>query len=372
VSKEREAKLFNVFLDEQVETALLAVLRSGQLASGPNVAELARAFEAFLGFGHAVPTSDMSSAMTIALRLAGVGPGDEVITGPFACLSTNAPIKTSGAQVIWADMDAHTAALDSADVARLIGPKTKAVVLYHVCGYPGQAPELAAICRARGVALIEDCDNALGATLDGRPVGSFGDYAIYSLYPNRHLHGLEGGMLVCSDPEQALRAKRLSKFGIDATSFRTPNGEINPFSDIPEIGWSAPLSNLNAAVALAQMPGLAERLDRTRRNAGALSAQLAAIPSLRMIPPLAGADPAYWVLLARSSHRDALVDGLKLEGIHASSVHLRNDRYAGFGSRRELPGVDAFSESVLGLPCGWWLHVDDLDRISAAVARLLP
>lgn len=365
---ERAVPLFGVVKSDAIEQAALEVLRSGQIASGPYVEAFRARFGAAIGNDHLVTTSDMSSAMTIALRLADVRPGSEVIAMPFACLSTNAPLAATGADARWADMDPATASLDVADVARLITPLTRAVILYHVAGYPGPAREIAELCRAANVALIEDCDNALGAECGDRPVGGFGDFAVYSFYPNRQINGIDGGAIACRDPADAARAARLRRFGTDPTRFRDGLGEIDPGSDIAEIGWAAAMNNLNSAVALAQIDGVGERLVATRSNAERLAGDLTDVPPLELVQPRADCAPAYWALLARVGNREDCLAQLKRRGIAVSKLHHRNDGYSGFGApRRPLPGVDAFSATAFGIPCGWWLTESDLDRVASAV-----
>jgi dTDP-4-amino-4,6-dideoxygalactose transaminase len=350
----------------------MAVLRSGQIASGPNVEAFRGALARTIGNPQVVTTSDMSMAIAIALRLAGVGPGDEVIASPFACLSTNAPIALSGATIRWADVDPATGALDVDDVRRLIGSATKAVVVYHLAGYPGFARELAALCGDAGIALIEDCNNALGATRDGRPVGMDGNNAIYSFYPNRQINGVEGGAIASRDPTDAERATRLRRFGIDSARFRSANGEIADDADVTEIGWSGSMSNLNATVALAQIAALPDRLAATRANARRLEKTLAALSGITPFAALPGADPVYWGLMVRTARRDHLLAQLKQAGVLASMLHQRNDRYSGMpAERRALPGVDEIERDVLAIPCGWWLDSADLDRIEEVVATAL-
>ncbi|OWK27832.1 DegT/DnrJ/EryC1/StrS family aminotransferase [Sphingomonas dokdonensis] len=356
----------------EADEAAIVTLRSGQIASGANVEAFRSALADTIDNPAVVTTSDMSMAITIALRLAGVGPGHEVIASPFACLSTNAPIALSGARLRWADVDPATGAIDVGDVRRLIGPATKAVVVYHLAGYPGPARELAALCQEAGIALIEDCDNALGATRDGRPVGSDGDHAIYSFYPNRQVNGIEGGAIASRNPADTARAARLRRFGIDPVRFRAANGEIADDADVTEIGWSGSMSNLNAAVAKAQIAALPNRLAGTRANARQLEQRLADIPGITPFAALPGADPVYWGLMVRAAQRDTLLMRLKEAGVLASLLHQRNDRYSGMpAERRTLPGVDEIERDVLAIPCGWWLKPADLDRIEEAVATAL-
>ena len=363
--------LFGVVNNTAIERAAGDVLRSGQIASGPAVEQFRRRFGAIIGTDNVATTSDMSSAMTIALRLAGAGPGTEVISMPFACLSTNAPIAGSGAVVRWADMNPETGAIDLDNVARLITRRTRALVLYHVAGYPGPAAAAAELCRDAGIRLIEDCDNALGATIDGTPVGSFGDHAIYSFYPNRQINGIEGGAITCRSASEFERVVRLRRFGIDPARFRDGLGEIDPACDVAEIGWAATMSNLNSAVALTQVDCVASRLARTRHNAHRLTSALDGLANLRPLAALPTALPAYWGFGVRVGGRDACLAAIKAAGVSASRLHHRNDGYSAFGtSEGKLPGVDAFTSTNLYLPCGWWLDDGDIDRVADVVATM--
>src|SRR6218665_2218330 len=246
-------RLFHAAHSADLEKVAIDVLCSGQIASGPKVQAFELALEAVVGRRHLVTTNDMTSAVVLALHLAGAGPGDEVLTLAFSCMSSNSPIVRVGARAVWVDIDPMSASMSVDDVRRAISPRTKALLLYHVAGYPGPAAEIAALCRERGITVIEDCNNALGALQDGKPVGSVGDYTVYSFYPNRQINAIEGGALVCPDQATAERAIRLRRFGIDAKSFRDQLGEIDARSDIPEVGWSAALNQLNAAIGLAQL-----------------------------------------------------------------------------------------------------------------------
>jgi perosamine synthetase len=357
--------LFNGCVTEPGQRAALEVLRSGQIAGGALVSRFEQAFGDLIGRPHVVATSDMSSALTLALHLSGVRPGDEVATLAFSCMSSNAPIANAGASPVWVDIDPRTAGMSTSDLLRAIGPRTKAVTMYHVAGYPGPADAVAAICRERGIAFIEDCNNALGASVEGSPVGRHGDFAVYSFYPNRQLNALEGGALVCPDAATAERARRLRRFGIDAPRFRDARGEIDPASDIPEIGWSAAFSQLNAAVGLAHLPELAPRLARQREVAARLHDGLSGLAGIASVTPPPGATGTYWGFLLLAERRDALLQTLKSAGIAASMLHQRNDGYSGFATpaQRALPGTDAFADRMLALPCGWWLDDEQVLRL---------
>jgi dTDP-4-amino-4,6-dideoxygalactose transaminase len=213
----------------------------------------------------------------------------------------------------------------------------------------------------RGIKLIEDCDNALLATIGGRTVGSFGDFAIYSFYPNRQINTTEGGALACRRAEDARKARKLRRFGIDSQTFRTATGEINSESDIPEIGVGATLNNVCSALGVAQLEAVSSMVEMARTHAAWLRSRLADIPGFRVLAPMENTDPAYWTLLALVENRNQVLAKLKSRGVQASGLHFRNDRYSGFlECTRPLPNTAAFQDSVIALPCGWWLGADDL------------
>src|SRR5574343_222467 len=147
-----------------------------------------------------------------------------------------------------------------ADLKAKLQPSIKAVMLYHIAGYQSETQKILELCKSFQIPLIEDCNNSIGATLDGKPSGFYGDYAAYSFYPNRQINGVDGGALAVPTDCLAKLASRMRRFGIDQDSFRDARGEINPASDVPEIGWSAAFTNLNASIALSQLDTLNHRI----------------------------------------------------------------------------------------------------------------
>lgn len=362
------ALLFNCQVDPAILASLDPVWASGRLAAGPAVPELESRVSALVGGRPVVATSDMTQALATGLRLAGIGVGDEVVTQALNCMSSNSAIAMVGATPVWVDVDPDTASVDLDDLRSCITPRTRAVVIYHVAGYVGDLMALRRICDEAGLLLIEDANSALGASAGDRLVGSVGDFAIFSFYANRQINAVEGGALVCRDEAAAVRARRLRRFGIEMASFRGPDGEIDPNADVPEIGYSASMSNVNAALACLQFDSLAERIERNRANAAFLTAALADCSGLSFVREHEGTRGVFWVVLVRSTRRDALLAELKARGVHASKLHQRNDVYSGFGARlRDLPGTTTLEHEMLALPCGWWLSPADLDTIVGAV-----
>jgi dTDP-4-amino-4,6-dideoxygalactose transaminase len=365
--------LFDCRLGASDLAALQPVLASGQLASGPHVAGLEQDLAAYLGGGRVVALGDMTHALTLALQLAGVGSGDEVLTLAYNCLSSNTAITQAGAVPVWVEIDPDLASMSVSDCEAALTPRTRALIVYHVAGYPARLDVLRAFCDAHHLVLIEDANNALGARWSGRPVGLIGDFTVFSFYANRQVNGIEGAALVCPNEATAREALRLRRFGIDMATFRDPLGEINPESDVPRIGMSSPLNHVNATLARHQLQSIDARLARNRRHATWLIDTLAGVEGVRPILWPAQADPAFWVWLVRCEQRDRLLAGLKQMGIQCAKLHQPNDVYTGFGSQaRPLPRTRQFIGEILALPCGWWLQEADLVRIADAVGQLAP
>lgn len=361
---EETIDLFHPVHLPEMEAAAIEVMRSGQIASGRTVSDLEQAFSTITKREYIVSTSDLTNAVTLALYLAGVRAGDEVATIAFSCLQSNSPIAQLNARPVWIDIDPMSMSMSVDDLAENLKPSVKAVLLYHVAGYPADSLRIAALCKDRGIPLIEDCNSAIGATFGNLPVGVHGEYAVYSLYPTRQINGIDGGILATPDATTAVRAARLRRFGLDTQTFRDSRGEINPESDVPEIGWSAALNNLHAAVALSQLDTLSTRTARTRSIATRLTSALGGLDRLRVVVPVFGSMPAFWGFLVLSDHRDALIEYLRMRGIKSSILHHRNDWYTGFGSPRvHLPGTTVAMAEILAIPCGWWLTDSQVDYL---------
>jgi perosamine synthetase len=361
--------LYGVVNLPEMEANALEVLRSGHIAGGHFVSQFEARFGELIGLPNVISLVDMTSALYLALHLAGVSEGDEVITTAFACLSTNSAIAQHKAIPIWVDVKPQTVEMDIADLESKISSKTKAVILYHVAGYPGPAREIADLCEKHKIVFIEDCDNALLATRDSKVTGSHGDFAVFSFYPNRQINTAEGGALVCKSHAMADKARKLRRFGIDFKTFRTIQGEINPASDVPEIGWGMTLNNLSAALGCAQIGSVEVRQDKTKENARKLTRLIENVQGIRPVPVIDHGVSAYWVFLLFAENRDSVIEALKRQGIMASIVHQRNDVYSGFHSSHEyqLPHTSYLQSHVIGVPCGWWLDDEDLVKIAAAL-----
>lgn len=368
----RHIPLFGIYHNDRMDAAAIEVLRSGQLAGGKYVQDFTSAFQNLVAQRNVVTVNDMSNAILIALRLAGVRPGDEVLTTSYACMSTNAPIANAGAFPAWVDVDPKTGTMDPAALRRSITDRTRAVIVYHLAGYPAKIKEISEICAEHNIALIEDCDNALLAKVEDSQVGTFGDFAIYSFYPNRQINATEGGALACKRPEDAERATRLRRYGIDLPRFRDELGEIDADCDIAEVGFPATLNNICSAVALSQCDNVEERIQSARNVAERYRMAFEGNDLIELVEIAAGDTPSYWAYLIKLQNRDIIMKDLKGAGIHVSKLHHRTDLYSGFGAASgNLPGTEHFLDRVLALPCGWWLNDDDVSFVIETLSNAL-
>lgn len=361
--------LFRVAMPDEARQAAFRVLGSGFIAQGPELARFEAALGDFLGNPHVAAVSDPSGGLSLALRMAGVGAGDEVVLSPLACTATTMPVAAIGAVPVWCDVDPADGMPGGAEIEARITPRTRAVLVYHWSGEVAALADILKVAARRGVPVIEDATEAFGAEHDGRRLGSSGSFAtVYSFQAVRQFSTGEGGALVFGDAAQCARARRLRKFGIDGAGFRTADGEISFDSDIPEHGVYLAMNDVAAAMGLAQLPGLAARLERYQDNGRFFDRELAGVPGLALPRRRPGDRPGLWTYSLLAERRDGLGRKLRQAGIGCQRLHIRNDRYTCFGAMRDdLPGAAAFEARSLSIPCGWWVDDEARARIVSLV-----
>ncbi|MBI5017696.1 MAG: DegT/DnrJ/EryC1/StrS family aminotransferase [Deltaproteobacteria bacterium] len=347
------------------------MVKTGQIASGPAVGQFEGLLQTYLGNPCVTSTADVSSSITVALFMAGVRPGDEVVTTPMTCLATTAPVRNLFAEVRWCDVDPTTGNLDPEGLERSLSSRTRAILVFHWAGNPADVDSIRAIGSSWGIPVVEDAGEALGSEYKGRKIGNSGsDYTVFSFYPNRHINTIEGGAIAFGKETDYEQGRWLKRYGIHHPSFRTADGEIDPRSDIPVAGWNSYMNQVAASIGVAQMRHLPSIIERHHSNGLFYDAALAEIPGITTLKRLPQTRSAHWVYTFLSDDRTGLMARLRAEGIQASRVHIRNDIYSCFESAKQiLPGVDFFDSHCLSIPCGWWLQQEDLHRIVDCIAR---
>jgi perosamine synthetase len=328
------------------------------IGQGERVEAFERAFCALIGAVEPpLALCSGTAALDLALKLAGVGPGDEVISTPITCTATNGAIANAGARIVWADVDPTTGNIDPADVVRKVSAHTKAIMAVNWGGRPCDYEALRHASPLRYCPVIEDA--AHGPF--GAPEG--GDYTCWSFQAIKHLTTGDGGALLsnCGDME---RGRLLRWYGLD----RRSSADFRCAQDIAEIGQKWHMNDIAATIGLANLSLAEWSVARSRLNAEYYHRALSGLPGLA-VPPL---DPAcsYWLFTILADDRDGLAAHLANRGIATSQAHARNDKHAAFravSSGWPLPGVDHFDAHQTNIPCGWWVTEQDREHIAGAV-----
>ncbi|WP_395006630.1 DegT/DnrJ/EryC1/StrS family aminotransferase [Undibacterium sp.] len=348
---------------ESLIPALESVLYSGQVAEGQQVYEFEEKFGKQFGLPNVLAMSSGTAALHAALALAGVQPGDEVISTPMTAEPTNTSILYCGAKVVWADVDPLSGNVDPDSIRKSITAKTKAIVVVHYAGYPVRLAEIRAIADEFDIPLIEDCAHALGATYDGKHVGTIGDFGIFSFQAIKHMTTVDGGLLAIADSKLMIAAKKLRWFGMLKG---VPRTEV----DIETVGYKYNMNNVNATIGLVQLEHISAILDRHISNGRYYDAQFQSIPEVDFARCDALAKPSYWLYTLLTDHAEDIEKALNAAGVMASKLHRPNSLHSIFKSSRvELPGLEKFYRRLLHIPCGWWVSDEDRARIVEIIKR---
>ncbi len=349
------------WIGPEEKAAVIEVLESGMLAQGPRVAALEDAFKKVTGARHAIATSSGTTGLHLALLAHGIGPGDEVITSPFTFIASVNAILFTGAKPVFADIDETSFNIDPERLEAAITPRTKAVMPVHLYGQPCDMDEICAIARRHGVVLLEDAAQAVGATYHGRHVGSFGT-AVFSLYATKNVMSAEGGMITTDADEVADRARLLRNHGMR-----------NRY-EYEMLGYNFRLTDVLAAIGLAQLGRMAEATRRRGSNAAYLNAHLRGVGTPVVKEGREHVWHQYTVRLPEGVDRQEAVRRLGEDGIGTGVFYPRGAHHfphvhAETGDV-DLPVTDRVAASVLSLPVHPLLGQSDLERIAAAVNSL--
>jgi perosamine synthetase len=332
------------------EELLLEVLRSGRLSLGPMGERFEREFAAWLGVEDAVAVSSGTTALHLGVRALGWGPGDEVLTTPFTFVASANCLLYEGARPVFCDVEEETLDLDPQAAAAAVGERTRGILPVHIFGYPAAMPELERIASANDLGILEDSCEALGAVdSEGRKVGARGNLATFAFYANKQMTTGEGGMIVPTDSATAarLRSERNQGRAVDMG-----------WLDHDRLGFNYRLSDLQAALGVAQVEKLDSLLARRREIAELYAQGLAGVDGVRV--PIAGRGRevrswfVYTVRLDPAIDRDAVIGRLRERGIDSKAylpcIHLI-PHLAELGYRvGQFPAAEAASAESLALP----------------------
>ena len=346
---------------EHMMAALRDVLYSGQISEGAEVERFETAFGRYVGNPRVLSFYSGTAALHVALLLAGVRAGSEVITTAMTAEPTNLAILHAGGTPVWADVDPRNGNIAPSSIAERITGNTRAIMVVHYGGIPASLRAIREIAGRHAIPVIEDAAHAFGARYDGAILGTHSEYVMFSLQAIKHLTTVDGGMLAVRDPVDADRGRRLRWFGIDRKAPRTE-------TDITEPGFKYHMNNVNATIGRVQLEHITQVVARHIDNGRYFDSALQGIPGLELPAWDAAAQPSYWFYTVLAERRDDLSRSLAAQGIASSTVHRRNDLHSVFAkSRRPLPDLDRFYSRMLHIPCGWWVSDEDREFMATAL-----
>jgi perosamine synthetase len=369
-------------LGEREEELLLEVLRSGQLSLGPKLDQFENDFGGWLGGGYAVAVSSGTAALHLGVRAMGWSDGDEVVTSPLSFVASSNSLLYEDATPVFCDIDPVTLTIDPEAVAAAVGDRTAGILPVHIFGYPADLPALEEIAKDRGLGILEDACQALGAVdRTGRRIGTAGHIATFAFYANKQMTMGEGGVLVTPDKEVAARVRSERNQG------RAPDmGQV----EHDRLGFNYRLTDLQAAIGIAQLGRLQELLN-ARDDVAALYrerlTQLGAEPAGEddhddLVLPCEnrGEERRSWfvfcVQLPPGTDRDALIASLASSGIASKAylpcIHLFPPYRERFGFKGgEFPVAERVAERSLALPFFASMSESQVDRVCTALGEAL-
>lgn len=333
------------------------ILYSGYIAQGEVVDEFEKKFAEYIGSGFTLSLNSGTAALHIALILAGVKAGDEVISTALTAEPTNVAIKMVGAEVRWADIDINNGNISPEAIEKEINSKTKAIIVVDYAGIPVDVKRIQAISKKYGIPVIEDAAHAIGAKFDGKKTGNHFPFTVFSFQAIKHLTTIDGGALQIQDEKLYEQGKLIRWFGLDKKLTRLDN-------NIKVQGYKYHMNNVNACVGLLQLERLNLLVDQYIENGKYLDQNLKGINGVELIQYYENSEPSYWLYTLKVENRSAFIDMMTKNGISASELHKRNDLHDYLNDHpSKLSNLDDFYNKMVHIPCGWWVTKDDLDKM---------
>lgn len=363
--------------EEEAEAARQAIL-SGWVAQGPRVAAFEAAVAARVGANAGVAVSSATAGLHLALVVAGIGPGDEVIAPSLSFIATANAVAHAGARPVFADVESASPNITVHTIEAALTPATRAVLAVHQLGVPCDIAGIAELCQRRGLVLIEDAACAMGSTVAGRPVGAHTDLAVFSFHPRKLLTTGEGGLIACRRPELAERLRRLRQHAMDQSDVARHGSRRFVFERYLEVGWNYRMTDVQAAIGRVQLGRLNQLLLRRRAQAARYRSLLARVPDLQLAgdPPYGSNNyQTFWVRVGPRGQaaRDAALAALNHSGVGARRAVMAAHLEPAWRDhpRAALPETERWAADALALPLFHAMTETEQDQVVHALGKAL-
>jgi len=381
MSPARKIPFGRPWITDMERQAVMEVLSGDVLTHGPQAHAFEKEFATFVGAGaHCLTTSSGMAALHLAYWQLGIGPGDEVIVAAQTHVATAHAVEVVGAKPVFADCDLATGNVDPQRVEALVTPRTRAIGIVHYAGIPCDMDAIMAIAARHGLKVIEDCALAVGTRWRGKHAGLFGDAAIVSFYPVKHITTGDGGMFVTRHADLAAKVAKARAFGVDRSFAERA---IPGVYDVPTLGINYRMSDINAAIGRKQLERVQTILERRRSNFRRLKSALAALAHVSVLDaPGPHAENSHYCLTAvlegdAGERRDELVGRLNGAGVGTSVYYPHpvprlkyyRDKYGYDPSH--YPNAERISDRAIALPVGPHVADEDIDYIARQFAQSL-
>jgi perosamine synthetase len=367
VGRSLAVNFFHTHVSPEAIKLATETLCSTYISEGRRVRQFEETLAGTLGVVRPVTVNSGTSALHLALEVAGIGQGDEVILPAQTFVASGLAVLMAGARPIFADIQPRTGNIDPQSIAAHITSRSKAVMPVHWGGYPCDMDEINEIAREHRLAVIEDAAHALGASYRSRPVGVLSRFTAFSFQAIKHLTTGDGGALCCLFEEDYEEARRRRWFGIDRMHDKTSIlGER--IYDLEKVGFKYHLNDIAASIGLGNLLDIPANLVRHRHIAARYRQELEGISGIEHLDQKSDRTGSYWIYTLLVAERENFIRALKARGVPASVVHQRIDRNRVFGGMRcDLEGLSYFDERQVSLPIHCGLTDQDVDCVVQSV-----
>ena len=368
MSEFRKINLSAPYIGEDDINAVVEVLKTNTLSLGPKLVEFEEKFAEYVGTKYAVALNSGTSALHLAVKSLGIGPGDDVIVVPFSFVASSNCVLFEGATPVFVDIDPVTFNIDPKKIEEKITPKTKAIIPVDIFGKPCEKDEILAIAKKHNLHVIEDTAEAIGALYNNRQVGTFGDCGIFAFYPNKQMTTGEGGMLVTNNEKIYELCKSYRNQGRGITS---------DWHTHVRIGYNYRLSDINCALGISQLKKIDKILDMRTKVAEEYTKRLKDVPGIKI--PIFSDDKHkvswfVYIIQIENGNREDFMKELIARGIacspYFSPIHLMKF-YKEMGFKEgDYPVCEKISKTTLAIPFHTNMSIEDIEYVCKNIADI--